>query len=184
MRSHAQLPHLTVEEYLEGELRSPVKHEYVAGQVFAMTGATLGHNRIIRNLVIALESALKGGPCQVYFTDIKVHVSHANAFYYPDILVDCESTPARSHVIERPVLIVEVLSPSTEKIDRREKLLAYQKLDSLREYVLVGQDEREVTVYRRDDQGQWWQDIYGGEGTLRLESIGADLSLAGIYEGA
>jgi Uma2 family endonuclease len=184
MRSSAQLPDLTVAEYLEGELHSQVKHEYVAGQVFAMTGTTLGHNTIATNIHGLLREKLRGGPCRAFVVDIKVHVERANAFYYPDVVVTCDPVNPKEHVLDRPVLIVEVLSPSTEKIDRREKLLAYRKLDSLRDYVLVDPDTREVTVYRLGEQGQWWQDVYGAEGTVHLASIDADLSLSAIYEGA
>jgi Uma2 family endonuclease len=184
MRSSAQLPNLTVAEYLEGELHSQVKHEYVAGQVFAMTGASRRHNLISLNLTSALREVLRGGPCQVFMTDVKVHVASANAYYYPDLVVTCDPRDVDPYFVNRPCLIVEVLSPSTEKIDRREKLLAYRKLDSLREYVLVDPDTRELTVYRLGEQAQWWQDVYGAEGSVHLASIAADLPLAAIYEGA
>jgi Uma2 family endonuclease len=184
MRSSAQLPNLTVAEYLEGELHSPVKHEYVAGQVFTMAGTSLGHNTLATNIHGLLREALRGGPCRAFVADIKVHVERANAFYYPDVVVTCDPVNPKDHVIARPVLIVEVLSPSTEKIDQREKLLAYRKVDSLREYVLVDQDTREVTVYRLGEQGQWWQDVYGAEGSVHLASIGADVPIPAIYEGA
>ena len=178
------MPNLTVAEYLEGELRSQVKHEYVAGQVFAMSGTSFGHNTITTNIHGLHRERLRGGPCRAFVADIKVHIERANAFYYPDVVVTCDPVNPKDHVLDRPVLIVEVLSPSIEKIDRREKLLAYRKLDSLREYVLVDPDTREVTVYRVEEQGQWWQDVYGGEGSVHLASIDAELPLASIYEGA
>ncbi len=183
MRTSAQLPILTVAEYLEGELGSQVKHEYVAGQVFAMTGTTLRHGAIIGNIASALRAHLRGGPCRVYVADIKVRVEAVDAFYYPDVLVTCEPYNPGGYVVAEPVLIVEVLSPSTEATDRREKLSAYRRLDSLRDYLIVHQESREVTVHRRDEKCQWWQDVYGPDGAIHLESVQMDLPLSVIYEG-
>jgi Uma2 family endonuclease len=184
MRSSAQLPILTVAEYLEGELHSQVKHEYLAGQVIATTGTTLRHSALIGNLAVTLRAHLRGGPCRVYFADIKVRVEAVDAFYYPDVVVTCEPYDPKRYVVAEPILIVEVLSHSTETIDRREKLAAYRRLETLREYLIVDQAQREVTVRRRDPQGRWWQDIYGPDGSIHLDSVDLDLPLSSIYEGA
>src|SRR5919198_5223972 len=125
---------LTVEEYLDFENRSEVRHEYVDGFVFAMVGESKRHNRIIQNFTIALAAHLKGGPCEFYTQAVRLWVEPARAFYYPDVVVTCDPTDDDEYRVERPVLAIEVLSPGTESTDRREKRLNYSKLDSLREY--------------------------------------------------
>jgi Uma2 family endonuclease len=128
---------ISIEQYLEAELTAPVKHEYVAGHIYAMVGTSKVHNRIAINLTAALNSHLRGGPCQVFMADVKVYVKNATAFYYPDVVVACDRGDGDPYVVTKPLLIVEVLSPSTERIDREEKLHNYRQLDSLEEYVLL-----------------------------------------------
>ena len=140
MAEVARLKRWSVEEYLDMEQRSPVRHEYVGGMIFAMTGASFVHALIVRNLVTALDRHLRGGSCHVLAVDMKVQVDAANAFYYPDVLVVCDVAGQQAQQIDNPTLLIEVLSPSTETVDRREKRLNYQTLNSLREYVLVAQD--------------------------------------------
>ena len=199
MALHAHLSPLSVADYLEGELRSQVRHEYVAGRVFAMAGASEAHNLIAGNLYTALRTHLRGGGCRTFMSDMKVRVEKMQAFYYPDVLVTCDPEDTEQYYKSQPCLIIEALSPATETIDRREKLLAYQVLDSLavhgctsavsagragtaKEYVLVTQDRMQVEVYRRDGAGEWWVDTYtGGEG-VHLESVNLTLPMASIYE--
>jgi Uma2 family endonuclease len=187
MPSLAPLPILTEQEYLESEPRSPVKREYVAGRVFARVGVSRTHNRVTMNIASALQEHLRGGPCQVFFADIRVRVQRAQAYYYPDVVVTCDPEDRDEYQVTRPVLIVEVLSSTTEAIDRREKLLAYQTLDSLKEYVLVSQERRRVEVVRRGEDLAWWQEIAedaeGDQAEIRLESVGLSLTLGQIYEG-
>ncbi|MEQ6340478.1 MAG: Uma2 family endonuclease [Gammaproteobacteria bacterium] len=182
MTLHAHLSPLSIADYLEGELRSQVRHEYVAGRVFAMAGASETHNLIAGNLYTVLRAHLRGGGYRTFMSDMKVRVEKMQAFYYPDVLVTCDPDDIEQYHKSRPCLIIEVLSPATETIDRREKLLAYQVLDSLKEYVLVTQDRMQVEVYRRDGADGWWVDTYtGGEG-VHLESVGLTLSIASVYE--
>lgn len=176
------LVHLSVDEYLEGEKTSQVRHEYIAGQVYALAGASRAHNRIALNLATRLSAHLGDGPCQVFISDLKVRIEARDAFYYPDVVVSCDPADREDYYLTRPCLIVEVTSPSTEAIDRREKLLAYQKLDSLREYVLIAQDETKAQVYRRDDQGKWWVETLNETGELRLESVGLTIRLPDLYK--
>lgn len=172
---------ISVEDYLEGEKIAEVRHEYVNGEVFAMTGTTKRHNRIALNLALSLRNALAGKPCRVYMENVKVHVKTAREerFYYPDLHVECRPFTDHDYYSEHPRLIVEVLSDSTEQGDRSDKFYAYRELASLEEYVLVAQDEQRVEVYRR--AGGWDVAIYGPQETVRLESIGANLAVAAIY---
>ncbi|HYN79752.1 MAG TPA: Uma2 family endonuclease, partial [Lamprocystis sp. (in: g-proteobacteria)] len=144
MNQTAQCLTISVEEYLQGEPASPIRHEYIAGQVFAMAGAGEAHNRIAGNLFFHLRAATRGTPCGVFINDMKVRVTTHDAFYYPDVLLTCDPRDRESLYKEAPCLIAEVLSPSTEVIDRREKLIAYRTLEALRYYLLVAQDRRRV----------------------------------------
>jgi Uma2 family endonuclease len=169
---------VSVEEYLEGEKHSLVKHEYVRGRVYAMVGASRAHNRIALNIGYALDRHLRGGSCSVFVSDVKVRI--ADTFYYPDVLVTCSPSDTDPYFSSEPSLIVEVLSATTEASDRLDKRIAYQSLPSLTEYVLVSQDRREVEVYRRDGPA-WDLEVFVDPDTVRLESIDFELTLAEIY---
>lgn len=169
-------------EYLESEKTATVKHEYVDGQVYAMAGVSRRHNEIALNIATACRAAArrKGG-CATYMADVKVHVAARNSYYYPDVVVSC-AAEGHSHLVERPCLIVEVLSPQTEAIDRREKRVAYQSIASLREYVLVEQSQAAVLVCRRDGDG-WIEETLEAGDSMRLDCLDLDLPLADIYDG-
>lgn len=170
------------QEYLAWEEAQIDKHEYVAGEVFAMAGAGEAHNLIALNIAAKLRNFVRGGPCRVFISDMKLHVQTWKAYYYPDILVTCDPTDSHSHFKERPSLVVEVLSPGTESTDRREKMLACRTLSSLREYVLVATDKRHVEIYRRDEQDEWQLAAASQDEPLLLASIEARLTLDEIYE--
>ncbi len=174
---------LSPEEYLEGEKVSTVKHEYVTGHIYAMVGASAAHNRIAGNLYTALIAKLRGGPCGVFISDLKVRVEQAEVFYYPDIVVSChpEDLKPASYYISHPKLIIEVLSPSTERTDREEKLYHYRKLVSLEEYVLAAQDMIMVWVYRRASDGWSLEALAEGQG-VQLASVGLEIPIETIYE--
>ena len=183
-----KLEYLSPEDYLRLEAQSPVRHEYVAGGMYAMTGASIRHNIIGGNLFAALRAHLKASPCRVFMEGVKLHVARDDAYYYPDVMVSCdpclERLAASDMAIDQPLVLIEVLSVSTAGIDRREKLTAYRKLVSLKEYVLVDQEMRRVEVFRRvGDVG--WEHIVLEEGdVLELPCLEFKLSMAGIYEGA
>lgn len=179
---HAYLPSLSADDYLSGELKSDIRHEYIDGEVYAMAGAGEAHNLIAGNVFSRLRGLMRGGPCRVFISDMKVRVAAWNAFYYPDVLVVCDAADTQPYFKESPCLIVEVLSTSTEAIDRREKLLAYRTLASLREYVLIAQDKRQVEVHRRDEDGAWRLETLEEGDPLHLECVGAVLSLDEVYE--
>ncbi|MDW8323133.1 MAG: Uma2 family endonuclease [Burkholderiales bacterium] len=181
-----QRPLLTEAEYLQAEAASPVRHEYVAGEVYALSGGSLRHNRITLNLAVGLMSRLQGKPCQIFVSDVRLKVAAADAYYYPDLLVVCGARGRladATQTVEDPVLIVEVLSPASEVIDRREKLAAYRRLASLREYALVSQDARRVEVYRRSGDIGWLYLDYAGVEAVEFASVEVTLPLAELYAG-
>ena len=140
----------SVDAYLEEEQLSTVRHELVGWQSYAMTGASNVHNLLAGNLYSSLRAWIKK-PCQVCMSDMKVSVD--DNFYYPDVVVACQTSPAPFYYMTTPVLIAEVLSASTEIRDRLEKRLAYQRLNSLQEYVLISQDMAHIEIYRRTSEG-------------------------------
>jgi Uma2 family endonuclease len=180
----AAKPHLSVEEYLAQEEHTQERHEYVAGEVFAMVGTTPLHNQISLNVASALRAALKGGPCRVFMSDVKLRVNSADAFYYPDIFVTCgAASPTKDAKLAVDAqLVIEVPSEGTSAYDRGEKLHAYRKLPSLQEYVLVSQDLRRVELYRRGPNVGWTFLTFERDETVELTSINLELRLASVYE--
>lgn len=180
----AKLPELSVEDYLAGELDSQIKHEYIDGAVYAMSGGTREHAVIAANILVLMMGHLRGRQCQAFNSDLKVHVAAVNCYYYSDVSVSCDSPdigpPSGRQFIEHPCLLVEVLSKTTENVDRREKLLAYQTLPSLQEYVLVDQLRVQVEVYRRVEQG-WVHETLSPFDELHLHSVHLRTGLAAIY---
>jgi hypothetical protein len=132
MAGISRKPWITPQDYLAAERTAEVRHEYVDGEIFAMVGASRRHATIVGNLFVALRQAARARGCQAYANDVKVRVEAANAFYYPDLVATCAGGDDDSYVVKDPVLVVEVLSDSTEAIDRREKRTNYQKIRSLR----------------------------------------------------
>lgn len=180
----AQDPCLEPGDYLAAEQSSDIRHEYVAGQLFAMAGAGETHNRIAGNLFFHLRAATRGTPCGAFIADMKIRVERHDAFYYPDVLLTCDREDTESLYKQAPCLVAEVLSPSTEVLDRREKLIAYRALVSLRYYLLVSQERRRVELYSLGSDGTWRHQIFEDEGELRLECGGLEIgfSLADVYE--
>lgn len=180
MRQAPVLP-LSIEDYLKGELESDIRHEFYDGQVYAMAGAGERHNTIALNIATLLRQNTRGTECRSFIADMKLYLSDLDRFYYPDVLLTCDVDDNHEYYKEKPCLIVEVLSPSTEGTDRREKLHAYQNIPSLKEYVMVAQDEQKVELYRRD--GEIWQYfLLDKDDTLELECLDLALSMSAIYE--
>jgi len=178
----ARQPDLTYSEYLAYEQDSPTKHEFVNGQVLAMAEEDENHNLIVGNLVGCIHPHLRGTGSRLLALAMKLTIASANnATYYPDVMVVCDHTDSDPYVKQKPSLIIEVLSPSTAMLDRREKLFNYQKLESLQEYVMVSQTEFNVELYRRDPEGWLVQSLSIGE-SLQLRSIDLAIALAEIYE--
>jgi Uma2 family endonuclease len=171
---------LSHEEYLEMESASPIKHEYVAGFIYAMTGTTDIHNFISLNIASILRNHLKGSPCRVFMADVKAKLDQSDAYYYPDVMVSCEKSP-NPYYREQPILIVEVLSSSTAKFDAGDKRRDYQSLPSLQEYVLVSTDCMDVRVWRREES-DWTVTIYTDGMMIPLASVGLEMPIEQIYE--
>ncbi len=178
----APLTYISLVEYLEAENYSQIRHEYLNGQVFGMTGGSREHNAITLNIATQLRIRLRGSGCQVFASDMKVRVETDNVFYYPDVVVTCNSQDTEKFFLTKPCLIVEVLSPSTENIDRREKILTYKKIEDLQEYVLVSQDDVEVELYRKDIDNNWVKYILGKDDLVILNSVNLQLTMTEIYE--
>ena len=172
----------TFNDYLHWENQQARRHEFIRGEVFAMTGATDRHNEISGNFYMMLRQHLRGTPCRAYMADVKVRVDAADCSFYPDLQVTCaERDHADRYVKCSPVLVVEVLSSSTAAFDLGDKFVAYRQLDSLREYVVVDQEHVHVLIYRRQD-GQWRVDSVGPGERLRLDSIDFDFPVEALYE--
>ena len=166
---------ISVDDYLNAEMISPVKNEYIEGEVYAMAGASDNHNRVAGNLFNLLSNHLRNSSCEPFFGDIKVRVTKT-VYYYPDVLVSCEENPEDPYFRNEPILIIEVTSPSTESIDRREKLLFYQQMPSVQEYVVVDQHKMNVEVHRRQPNGGWIT-YYFNESSEIVELASVELSI-------
>jgi Uma2 family endonuclease len=177
----------TFEDYLAAEREEmEIRHEFVAGEAFAMVGATANHNIIVANIIRELGTQMKGRPCLVYSNDMKVRINAADASKYPDVLAHCgkqEFYDGRRDVLLNPSLIVEVLSPSTEAYDRGEKFAIYRQLPSLREYLLVSQSKVVAELYVRQPDGRWMLNAQDGpDAEVTLESVDCVLSMGEIFD--
>jgi Uma2 family endonuclease len=183
MNAAVKLALVPAEEYLASELNSPVKREYVAGAVYAMTGGTTNHSRIAGNVFSWLHNALGSGTCEVFGSDMKVRIQldEEHCFYYPDVLIACEVNSGDELFQDRPTLIVEVLSPSTRRIDDGEKKDHYLSIPSLQNYLLVDQDSPSVVLYRRGKSGFSREIVSGLESVVELSHPQFKLPLAEVY---
>ncbi len=182
MAANLKSPNMTPQEYLEWEETQELRYEYIDGDVFAMTGGTKPHNRIALNLATALDSFLEEKGCEIYMADVKVQISSSGPYHYPDVVVTCDARDRESlDLVQYPCLIVEVLSPSTEAMDRGKKFTRYRQLTTLKEYVLIQSDEIGVECFRRNEEGLWVLHSYDVEETLDLNSLGFSLAVKELY---
>lgn len=172
----------TVEEYLEMEEAATVRHEYVAGIIYTMVDATKRHNRIIGNIFARLWDAARGGDCRVYTESVKLR-AEKDKIYYPDVMVACGPEGDDPLIEDAPCLVIEVASPSTEQIDRREKMAAYRKIPTLKAYLIVAQDRRWIERHWLGDDGEWRQGGLADEGSIPVPCPETRLSLDDVYEG-
>ena len=179
---HTEGISMSEEEYLATEPNSEVRREYIDGHAYAMSGASSNHNLLAGNLFGEFRQHLKGKQCTAFMSDMKVlyTVAKGNNYVYPDVVVDCDKTSENRYSAESPILIVEVLSASTRKLDQTTKLLRYINLPSLLEYVMVEQDIVLINVLRKSNN--WRTEYYNLGDTVTFESIGLTLSVAEIYE--
>lgn len=175
---------MTIAEYLEWEPQQEIRHEYVNGEVFAMTGGTIPHNDIALNLYTALRPHLKSRSCRINVADVKVQVSPVSPYYYPDVIVSCDPEDLNARqLIQFPNLIVEVLSPGTEAKDRGEKFTYYQTMPSLQEYVLISSEKVAVECYRRGEGRMWLYYPYVSGDVISLNSVEFECAIDLLYEG-
>lgn len=178
--------HLTPQQYLAIERAAETKSEYFDGEMFAMSGASRKHNLVTGNIFVEFSTQLRGRPCEVYINDMRTHVPATGLYTYPDVVVVCgepELEDAELDTLLNPTLIVEVLSKSTASYDRGEKFMHYRSVESLREYVLVAQDECRVEHHAKQPDGRWLlTDIRDIDTVLAFDSVGCRLDLRAAYD--
>jgi Uma2 family endonuclease len=173
------LPRLSVAEYLAYERESDCRHELVDGYLYAMTGASDRHEEIVANLMAALHAHLRPSGCRVYGGNLKIRAG--DDFLYPDLFVRCAQERGDPYFKTDPLLVIEVLSPNTQRYDRGDKRLAYQSLPSLKEYVLAAQDSPRIEIFSRTETG-WDHRLYASlDDALSLPSIGFSSPLGEVY---
>jgi Uma2 family endonuclease len=180
----APQPVFDAQAYLAWEAEQSTKHEYHDGEVFAMAGASDAHVTVAGNVYMALRNHLRGSPCSVFISDMKLRVEEDNAFFYPDVFVTCaDSDRGHSHSKSAPVLVVEVLSPATSAYDRGAKFAAYRKLPTLREYALIDPERLSLDLFRREGDSKRWvlHPIEAG-GHVEWASVGLQVPLEALYE--
>ena len=176
----------TPAEYLTLEENSETKSEFYRGEIFAMSGGSIEHGQIFRNLMLLIGNALQGQECQPLGSDIRLWISHHELFTYPDLFVVCgplARMPGRNDTLTDAAMIVEILSPRTELYDRGEKFVFYQSLPSFGEYILVNQSKREIERHTKGSRGGW-NGVKLGEGQmLNFKSFELSLLVDDIYQG-
>ncbi len=180
-------PKTTQEAYLTFErAQFDAKHEFLNGEIIAMAGASRHHNRIVANLIALLVFQLRGRPCDVYPSDMRVKIPATGLYTYPDVIALCHDPQFEDEAVDtllNPSLIIEVLSPSTEAYDRGIKFTHYRSLEDLQLYILVAQDKPQIEIFRRQANGDWLLSVIEGlEARVNLDVIGCELHLADVYE--
>jgi len=177
---------LTAEEYLEFERNSEIKHEFYNGRIYAMAGAKRRHNLIALNIGSEIRTHLKGRKCEAYPSDMRIYIPRFGLYTYPDVSVVCGKPEFQDAVLDtllNPVLLIEILSDSTESYDRGKKFQHYRSIESLQEYVLVSQNEARIEKYIRQGDGFWvLSEAVGVESSIMFESIDCPISLAEVYD--
>ena len=173
---------MTADEFLAWDAGQTVKQEFIRGEIFAKAGGEDRNNTVALNLALALRAHLRGTPCHVFMADVKLRVEAADCFFYPDIMVTCSPADAADRLVKRePVLVVEVLSPSTAAFDRGEKFAAYRRLPSLAEFLLVDLDARRCELFRKGADGLWVLHPTQGEEPLQLASLGLTVEAEALW---
>ncbi|MEG3859922.1 Uma2 family endonuclease [Microcoleus sp. herbarium12] len=173
-------PLMSPEEYLAWEPTQEERYEYWDGEVVAMTGGTRNHNRVCVNFLKLLDDNLNL-PYEIYILGVKVRVEGGRNYFYPDVMVTCDEHDRHPDLLQFPCLIIEILSPSTEALDRGTKFAKYRQFSTLQEYVLVKVEQAEVEMFRRNLQGQWVLSEYGLGDSLKLESVNVEIAIGYLY---
>ncbi len=189
MGAAEQQLNFSLDDFMRWEAEQSERHEYINGEVFAMTGARDTHNTIALNIASSLRTALRGSPCRAFIADMKLRIDAVNAAFYPDVMVTCDprdKTPESDLAKQHPILIVEVLSESTSAYERGLKFEIYRNIDTLREYLLVEQDRRHADLFRREEDAagkpRWVLYAGGVADDVVLESVGVRFSMVTLYE--
>jgi Uma2 family endonuclease len=173
----------TPEEYFQWEEKQQLRHEYINGEVYAMSGGTQNHGRIASNIIFILKGHLRGGGCQVGNSDCRVNIVETNDFVYPDVSVACDERDRTAiQAIKYPCLVVEVLSPSTANYDRGDKFRMYRRNPILQDYLLVDAEKIAIDLYRQNELGNWEIINYQAGDTIKLKSINLSCLIEDIYE--
>lgn len=180
-------PYITEADYLERERASTTKHEYFAGEIFAMTGASEAHHLIASNITATLHRQLRRRSCRIYPSDMRLKVLQTGLNTYPDLTIVCGSSqftdPIKRDTLINPTVIIEILSPSTERYDRGFKFQNYRTITSLQDYLLIAQDAAHLECYTRHEPNQWMlTEVFGLGSSLAIASLSATLELADVYE--
>lgn len=183
MIAHSSADKISSKDYLEGEKISPIRHEYIRGDVYAMVGGSDAHDIISGNLIALFKNHLRGQGCRVYTGNMKIHIETADVYYYPDVMVSCDPRDRNNGYFKQyPCLIIEVLSPSTEAFNRGDKFADYRQIETLQEYVLISQNKINIECFRRNQERRWELFTYQNDQTLKLESINFSCPVSAIYE--
>ncbi len=183
MIANPKIPYMTPQEYLIWEEKQQIKHEYIDGEVYAMTGGTIPHNEIAVNLTTILKNYLRGKGCKVLMADAKLGITENGPFYYPDVMVTCDPRDKKAKkIIHHPCLIIEVLSPTTEAFDRGDKFRDYRRLNTLQEYLLVNTKQISVECFRLNQQSFWELHPYQEGDEINLTTLNFSFPLHRIYE--
>ena len=178
-----KFPKLTPEEYFIWEEKQLLRHEYLNGEVYAMSGGTQNHGRIASNIIFIFKGHLRGGGCQVGNSDCRVNIFETKNYIYPDVSVTCDHDDLTAiQAIQYPCLIVEVLSPSTASYDRGDKFRLYRRNPSLQDYVLVDAEKIAIDLYRKNDRGNWEIFNYQSGDNIELQSIDLSFPIESVYE--
>jgi Uma2 family endonuclease len=178
-----KFPKLTPEEYFVWEEKQLLRHEYLNGELYAMSGGTQNHGRIASNIIFIVKGHLRGGGCQVGNSDCRVNILETKDYVYPDVSVTCDERDITAiQAIQYPCLIVEVLSPSTASYDRGDKFRLYRRNPSLQDYVLVDAEKIAIDLYRKNDLGNWEIFNYQLGDNIELGSIDLSFPIESVYE--
>jgi Uma2 family endonuclease len=179
-----QTPRMTTTEYLQWEPLQEIRHEYIDGQVVAMTGGSVAHNDIAINLLSILLPIVRKRDCRINMADVKLQIQATHRFYYPDLMVSCDERDQEAKkFLQYPTIIIEVLSPGTSNQDRGDKFTDFQTIKPLNEYVLVNSEKRSVECYRRGEGRMWLYYPYCEEDNLQLDSLDVEIPISRIYAG-
>ena len=182
------IPKMSSNAFLDWERKQEYKHEYINGEVFAMPGASINHNRIASNIIIDVGSFLKDKSCDIFGSDLRIAVKSKNSFFYPDVVIACDELEFEESLIKdtvkNPSIIFEILSTSTEDYDNGKKLMFYMQIESLQQCIIIDSKKIHLRIITRKEEGTWkFVELSSVSDKLLLESINFEIAVAGLYRG-